>query len=213
MTRWTLDFAACRDAWRWVADGRTLEKEHSRCRLPRAGIVIYSTETYRLMDAPWGLLARVARPARGLPAPAPADAFLDATVAMAFVDPELGYISPPNTITWSGSLVAPRDGEYRFAFAADDPVRVLLDDQPMDVVWVKPEQWQSVGIGTRVRLSEGRHTVQVAVDVTHGGREVVRWMWVPPAAGGSLDANGEWTVVPPTALRPDPPVAPKPAGR
>ena len=82
-------------------------------------------------------------------------------------------------------------------------MHLQLDDQPVDVMTVRPERWQNVGTGSQVVLSEGVHRVQVTLDITHGGRELARWNWVPPLASGAIDANGAWSVVPPQVLRPD----------
>ena len=135
------------------------------------------------------------------------DAFLDATIAMAFFGPEIGFVRMPNSIVWSGALLAPRSGEYRMAFAAEDTMHLQVDGRAVDVVTVSPEQWAAVGLGSTVRLDEGPHVVRVTLDVTHYGRELARWNWVPPAADGALDSAREWSVVPPQVLRPDSPVA------
>jgi hypothetical protein len=163
------------------------------------------TQTYRLMDAPWGLLARVtSRPSSLSP---PADAVLDATVAMAFFDPEIGFVDVRDSIVWSGALLAPHSGVYRMAFASEDTMHLQIDGGAFEVVTVKPEQWASVGVGSQVRLDQGRHQVRVTLDVTHGGRELARWNWVPPLPTGALDSATEWSVVQPHVLRPDSPVA------
>jgi hypothetical protein len=155
-------------------------------------------QTYRLMDAPWGLVAQVERPiSSGL------NAYLDSMVSMAFFDPELGGVPIPNALVWSGWLVAPRSGAYRMAFAAEDSMRLLIDGQPMNVVTVPPEGWRGVGLGSQVDLAEGVHRVEVRLEITHGGREQARWNWVPPLNDGSLDTTSPWSVVPPQALRPD----------
>jgi hypothetical protein len=158
-----------------------------------------SVDSYSLMDAPWGLLGRAT--------PGPDSAFLDATVAMAFFTSDIS-VRPPGSVVWSGALVAPRDGVYRMAFAAEDSMHLQLDERAVDVVTVKPDDWAKVGLGSQVRLSQGSHTVRVTLEVTHSGRELARWNWVPPAPTGALDADAEWSVVPPWVLRPDPPVAP-----
>jgi 4-amino-4-deoxy-L-arabinose transferase-like glycosyltransferase len=163
-------------------------------------------ETYRLMDAPWGLLARIEKAQPSRSAASPADSFLDSTVAMAFFEPELGPVSTPNTITWSGSLLVPRTGVYRMGFSSDDTMRLEIDGRPVQVVSVRPDDWQTVGAGSEVRLTEGRHAVRVFLDVTHGGRDVARWNWVPPMPDGRTDVAASWAVVPPNVLRPDPPV-------
>jgi hypothetical protein len=165
---------------------------------------LVATQTYRPMDAPWGLLGRVA--SRSQSAMPPADAFLDATIAMAFFSPEVGLVRAPESVVWSGALLAPRSGVYRMAFAAEDTMQLHVDGQAVEVVTVRPEQWASVGIGSVVRLEEGRHAVRVTLDVTHSGRELARWNWVPPASDGALNSATEWSVVPPQVLRPESPV-------
>jgi uncharacterized protein YaiE (UPF0345 family) len=153
------------------------------------------------MDAPWGLLARLGRPTG-----TDSDTYLDSMVSMAFWDPELSAVIPPNELTWSGSLIAPRDGTYRFAFASEDAMHLQLDGQTVNVVTVKPDDWRTAGSGSRVEVAAGSHRVRVTLDVTHGGREVARWNWVPPLDSGAVDSAGTWSVVPPWMLRPDPPV-------
>jgi hypothetical protein len=85
-------------------------------------------------------------------------------------------------------------------------MRLEIDGQPVKVVSVRPDDWQTVGAGSEVRLTEGRHAVRVFLDVTHGGRDVARWNWVPPMPDGRTDVAASWAVVPPNVLRPDPPV-------
>jgi hypothetical protein len=100
------------------------------------------------------------------------------------------------------------------AFAAEDQMHLRVDGQLVDVVSLRPEQWQAAAVGSQLRLAEGPHQVEVTLDVTHGGRELARWNWVPPQADGAVDAAAEWAVVPPRALRPDQPVTVAPsAGR
>jgi len=167
------------------------------------------TETYRLMDAPWGLLGRLTRPSPQTQSLAsPSDAFLDATIAMAFFDPEVGPIDVPNSFEWTGSLLVPQSGVYRMAFATEDAMHLQVDNRPVDVVSVGPGAWQSVGFGSQVSLTEGTHRIGITLDVTHGGRELARWNWVPPTPGGALDTTTNWSVVPPQVLRPDPAVVP-----
>jgi hypothetical protein len=108
-------------------------------------------------------------------------------------------------MSWSGWLIAPRSGTYRMAFAAEDPMTLSLDGPEVGVVTAKPDEWQSVGLGSSVDLSAGWHAVRIALAITHGGREQARWNWVPPTDYGALDATADWSVVPPRVLRPDPP--------
>jgi hypothetical protein len=159
-------------------------------------------QSYRLMDAPWGLLARLGRPTGSA-----SDLYLDTMLAMAFWDPELSAVMSPNQVVWSGMLIAPRTGAYRMAFASEDTMQLQLDGLPANVVTVKPDDWRTVGTGSTVDISEGAHRVRITLDVTHGGRELARWNWVPPDASGAMDVGGEWSVVPPWVLRPEAPVS------
>ena len=159
-------------------------------------------ETYRLMDAPWGLLARLSTPTGTA-----SDVHLDSLVSMAFWAPELPAVIPPDQVVWSGSVIAPRTGTYRMAFAAEDAMHLQLDGVPVDVVTVKPDDWRTVGVGSTLELTEGEHRVRITLDVTHGGRELARWNWVPPLSSGATDSSGTWSVVPPWSLRPDAPVS------
>jgi hypothetical protein len=131
---------------------------------------------------------------------------LDAMLAMAFFEPELGPVVQPNAVVWSGSLLAPHGGTYRLAFAADDAMHLQIDGAPVNVVTVPPDGWRDVGMGSTVELGAGSHRVEIQLDITHGGRELARWNWVPPRADGVVDAQGGWSVVPPWVLRPDPSV-------
>src|SRR5262249_52119518 len=131
------------------------------------------TDTYRLMDAPWGLLSRLERrQTTGEQPLAPADALLDSTIAMAFFPPEFGFVQTPNTLTWTGTLVAPRTGIYRMAFAAEDEMRLELDGERVEVQVARPDAWPPSGVGSQVRLAEGPHRVRVTLLVTHGGRDL-----------------------------------------
>ena len=170
------------------------------------GSQLQPEQTYRLMDAPWGLLARLGRTPSSS-GNAVTDAHLDSTVSMAFEDPELGFVAIPNSLVWTGSLLVPRSGAYRMAFAAEDAMHLSLDGVPVEVVTVKPDDWGAVGSGSIVQLSEGAHRVEVRLDITHGGRELARWNWVPPQPNGVPDLSAAWSVVPPAVLRPDLPIA------
>jgi hypothetical protein len=172
--------------------------------LALGGAPITPEQTYRLMDGPWGLLARLTKPVPDEPA-----MHLDSTVSMAFFDPELDLVVVPNSIVWSGWLQAPLSGTYRMAFASEDAMHLEIDGRPVDVETVSPDGWRTVGAGSQLPLSEGSHRVQVTLDISHSGRDLARWNWVPPRADGSIDATTDWAVVPPQVLRPDEPAAPR----
>jgi hypothetical protein len=162
--------------------------------------------TYSVMDAPWGLLGQPDRPALTAADDALTHSFLDATIATAFFEPEVGPLPLPNAIEWSGTLLAPRAGSYRMAFVAEDDMQLALDGTVTPVATMRSPSWRAVGVGSIVELSAGPHRVRVTLRVTHDGRELARWDWVPPSADGAADDGSDWSVVPPSALRPDVPV-------
>jgi hypothetical protein len=158
-------------------------------------------QTYAPMDAPWGLLARLVRPLSNQ-----TTQHLASTVAMAFFEPELGPVQIPNSVVWSGTLLAPGAGMYRMAFASEDRMHLELDGAPVNIVTSTPDGWKSLGVGSTLPLTAGPHRVQVTLDISHGGRDLARWNWVPPRPDGTLDTHTTWAVIPPWALRPDPSV-------
>jgi hypothetical protein len=81
-----------------------------------------------------------------------------------------------------------------------------VDGRRVEVVTVPPDRWAGVGQGSLVELTAGAHQVDVNLLVTHGGRELARWNWVPPNPDGSPASGGQWTVMPPMNLRPATPV-------
>jgi hypothetical protein len=92
------------------------------------------------------------------------------------------------------------------AFASEDPMRLEVDGGRVEVQRVGPGEWGRLGVGSLVQLTEGPRHVRVILDVTHGGRDLARWNWVPPNANGVADLGAEWAIVPPMLLRPDTPL-------
>ena len=86
-------------------------------------------------------------------------------------------------------------------------MHLQVDGRLVDVATLKPEVWRDVGVGSQVQLTQGAHRVDVTLDITHGGRELARWNWVPPLESGAMDGVSAWGVTPPQVLRPDAAVA------
>jgi hypothetical protein len=160
-------------------------------------------ETYSPMEAPWGLLARAIPEGEDGASPQ-ADAFLDATLAAAFLD-RAGPLPDPGQIVWRGTLLAPRSGTYRMAFGADAPITLELDGQPIEIQQESAETWAQLRQGTPVELTAGAHQVRVTMAIPPAGRTLIRWIWALPAADGQLDADAAWSIVPPMRLRPETP--------
>ena len=70
------------------------------------------------MTSPRGLLGQVAKAkAETRSAANVGDTFLDSTIATGFMDRYVPIRGYPARFVWEGSLLAPRDGFYRFGFA------------------------------------------------------------------------------------------------
>jgi 4-amino-4-deoxy-L-arabinose transferase-like glycosyltransferase len=113
------------------------------------------------------------------------------------VDPLLLFAWPeqepwpaPFSARWTGTLLAPEDGLYRFQVNADDGVRMWLDGELLGES-VTPDNVNM--IDAQKQLSAGVHTVRIDYFQRGGGKALELW-WQPP--GGLLQP------VPPSALRP-----------
>jgi hypothetical protein len=92
---------------------------------------------------------------------------------------------------WRGTLVAPVEGDYAFAFRTNGGiVELKLDGR---VVFTTRGEDDRVERGSAVPLRAGPHAVEILYRVTHapGG---IDFIWTPPGQPES--------VVPPSALRP-----------
>lgn len=84
----------------------------------------------------------------------------------------------------TGSLLAPRAGEYAFTPETTDPVRLLIDDRPVIIPLEKG------GTPGKISLTAGVHTVRL--DVVHSGNNrpfieiVAEGPGLPPRALGSV---------------------------
>jgi 4-amino-4-deoxy-L-arabinose transferase-like glycosyltransferase len=82
----------------------------------------------------------------------------------------------PFSVTWTGELLAPADGEYAFRLHADDGVRLWLDGEVVGTS-LTPDSYNE--ISPRVRLSEGAHGVRIDYFQNAGGK-VLELFWQPP---------------------------------
>ncbi|MCC6627000.1 MAG: glycosyltransferase family 39 protein [Chloroflexi bacterium] len=162
------------------------------------------TATYALMDAPWGLLGRAIPQGESAASPR-VRMFLDLTLSAAFMH-NIEPLPRPGQIVWRGTLLAPRSGVYRMAFATDAPLRLEIDGQSIAVQQERAETWDKVKEGTPIELTAGPHPIVVTMQMPEGGRTLIRWVWAPPLADGRRDVEGDWAMVPPMVLRPETPV-------
>jgi len=104
---------------------------------------------------------------------------------------ELGALPAPSRIVWSGTLLAPISGRYRFAINVDDSGWLNVDGRA--VIRDPGEVTQGIGEGTVV-LTAGPHRVE-AGERNLAGDAAMRLLWQPPGAA-------ELQVIPSTALLP-----------
>ncbi|MGH7778384.1 MAG: PA14 domain-containing protein [Candidatus Binataceae bacterium] len=106
---------------------------------------------------------------------------------------ELGAMPFPSVALWTGSILAPRGGIYRFVIDADDNGWLSIDGR---VVINDPGQVNRSHATGWINLSAGTHRIQVA-ERNLAGDASIQLYWQPP---------GEQTeLVPSIALTPDRP--------
>ncbi len=94
------------------------------------------------------------------------------------------------TATFTGKLLAPRDGDYQMEIYAQGGIDLQIDGKP---VIQSPQTNDAMkGVAT---LTYGPHTVRCVMHVEgDGGR--LEWSWTTP--------DGAYSIIPPSALVPDP---------
>jgi 4-amino-4-deoxy-L-arabinose transferase-like glycosyltransferase len=96
----------------------------------------------------------------------------------------------PFVARWTGSLIAPTEGNYTFETLSNGPSTLLVDGQ---TVLSNSTNSMTQSVAGATDLTAGRH----AVDLRYAwkeGRAQVEWYWTPPGGARAL--------VPPTALQP-----------
>ena len=99
------------------------------------------------------------------------------------VDPFLLYAWPedepiagPFSVTWTGELLAPKDGRYAFRLEADDGVRFWVDGQVAGES-MTPDQPNTVTVD--LDLTAGPHPIRIDY-FQRGGGKAMAFYWTPP---------------------------------
>ncbi|MFO0915348.1 MAG: PA14 domain-containing protein [Pirellulales bacterium] len=112
----------------------------------------------------------------GVPAGGTARALVDPGRAIAVYVRSEGSTGPWS-VRWTGSIVAPVDGEYAFHTVSNDGIRMWVDDQLLIDNWTDHSETEDTG---RVKLKAGQqHPVRIEY-FYNGGQGVTRLMWTPP---------------------------------
>ena len=101
------------------------------------------------------------------------------------------------SVTWSGRLVIPFDGDYWFKSTVDDYLSVVIDDEC--VLWRAAAGDPATVTGEPVHLTAGEHPIRVDYTKAAGGQAKAKLVW-----GGAVDE----AVIPPSQLIPAPPASP-----
>jgi hypothetical protein len=106
---------------------------------------------------------------------------------------EMGAMPFPSVAVWTGELIAPRRGLYRFRVEADDAGWLSIDGR---VVIADPGEVNRPSAQGTIYLNPGPHRIMVG-ERNLAGDASIHLYWQPP--GGNLDP------VPSDALLPDHP--------
>jgi hypothetical protein len=96
----------------------------------------------------------------------------------------------PFSVRWEGELLVPDDGEYFFALAGDDGVRLWIDGR-LAGASMQPDASNAVEV--RLPLAAGPHPIRIDY-FQRSGAKLIEFRWARPGEGLEL--------VPPHALRP-----------
>lgn len=93
------------------------------------------------------------------------------------------------TVTWSGYLLTPTDGQYEFRSVSDDGVQVFIDG--LTVISNTPQQWYGEALGSAT-LTAGAHALDVRFYEAYTYDGII-FQWKVPG-------DADWSVVPASAL-------------
>ena len=93
-----------------------------------------------------------------------------------FAWPKDEPISGPFSVTWTGDLLVPTEGDYPFHLAADDGVRFTVDDQVAGES-LQPDQPNTVDV--TLHLTAGPHPIRIDY-FQRGGGKAMAFYWTPP---------------------------------
>ncbi len=106
---------------------------------------------------------------------------------------EMGAMPFPSVAVWTGRLIVPRSGVYRFILDADDTGWLSIDGHPVIADFGSTNRPHAVGAA---RLDAGIHKILVG-ERNLGGDASIHLYWMPPGRAGEP--------IPSSALLPDHP--------
>ncbi|MBI2567669.1 MAG: glycosyltransferase family 39 protein [Candidatus Schekmanbacteria bacterium] len=123
------------------------------------------------------------------------------------IDPQIAFyfhflpLPRPFTIEWSGSVLCPTAGRYRFGTKSIDGSEVVVEGAPV------AQNGGGGGLiyGPAVELTAGPHDIQVTYEAVRDYSQVYLY-WVTPG-GVAAGSGGDGEPIPPSALRPVGPIA------
>ncbi len=83
------------------------------------------------------------------------------------------------SVRWTGTLLAPVSGRYKFTFAGDDGYRLFIDSRPVIDQWDHPNGMKNVSIDL-----EAGHSYDLRAEFFQAGGDVrAQLTWRPPGEG------------------------------
>ena len=104
--------------------------------------------------------------------------------------PASGVSADDFAVRWTGKLLVPHDGSYRFVATSDDGVIVRINGERIIDDWI--ERWQT-GSQSPVTLKKGAHDIEVLY-FEAGGEAAMKLEWQTPGSPGKR-------IIPASALR------------
>jgi PA14 domain-containing protein len=102
---------------------------------------------------------------------------------------QLGALPPPSVVVWTGEILAPAVGLYRFTIEVDDSGWLKIDDL---TVIADPGEISKMRDTGSIYLSTGSHRIELG-ERNIWGEASMRLFWQPPGAGQELVPSASLT--------------------
>ncbi len=102
---------------------------------------------------------------------------------------ELGALPPPSVVVWTGEILAPAAGLYRFTIEVDDSGWLKIDDR---TVIADPGEISKMRDTGSIYLSTGKHRIELG-ERNIWGEASMRLFWQPPGANQEIVPSASLT--------------------
>jgi hypothetical protein len=102
---------------------------------------------------------------------------------------QLGALPPPSVVVWTGEILAPAAGLYRFTIEVDDSGWLKIDDR---TVIADPGEISKMRDTGSIYLSTGKHRIELG-ERNIWGEASMRLFWQPPGANEEIVPSASLT--------------------